>query len=329
MPFITVVIPAYNHERFIGDALESVLFQTIQDWELIVVDDGSTDATALVVQQYRDSRFRLLRQTNSGAPSALNRGINEAKGKWIAFLNSDDRFHANKLERHLQAHQSNPNIEASASRVRYIDASGIPKNSYSYYTLRYRSMIRKASYAHSLFASLVLENHLITTSCLFAKRDALLEVGGFADFRYVHDWFMFLSLASRGKFVVIEEELSDYRRHAGNTIKEDDITGQIEDNLALAWQISTYLEQNPADEEVGVVFSNLSRNIRVDFELLSLLALWRLHNGGQALSSKGIIQAQSEWFRRHCYQIVQRKRMRGSFRRLLQNVALLKEIWRK
>jgi len=328
MPFITVVIPAFNHERFIAEAIESVLGQTIRDWELIVVDDGSTDGTANIVRQYEDPRISLLRQSNSGAHAALNRGINEAKGHWIAFLNSDDRFRPDKLERHLQAHEADPHLEASASRVRYIGSSGAPVKGYSYYALRYRSMRRMARRAHSLFSSLVAENHLITTSSLFAKRDTLLEVGGFADFRYIHDWSMFLSLAARRKFVVIEEELSDYRRHVGNTIREDDATGQIEDNIALAWQISTFMEHDPSEDEVNAVFLDLNRNPRVDFELFSLLSLWRLRSAGEVSSVTALLGGQNEWLLQHCYDKVYRRRIRNYVRRLVQKIRLLGEIWR-
>lgn len=326
MPLVTVVIPAYNHEHFIGEAVESVLCQTVDDWEMIVVDDGSTDGTNDIVRQYSDQRLRLIRQPNFGAHAALNRGITEARGEWIAFLNSDDRFRRDKLECHLQIHGAAPDIEASASRVRYIDELGVPLARYSYYSVRYRSMRRVASRAPSLFLSLMISNHLITTSSLFVRRSTLFEVGGFAGFRYVHDWFMFLSLAARQKFVVIEDDLSDYRRHQGNTIREDDVRGQIEDNLALAWQVSVFMEKHKNSVELREVFMALRQNPRVDFELLWLFGLLRLSNSEDISQYLGLFRGQDDPLLRTCYKKIQRKSIRKAIRRLRQKIDTTKEL---
>ena len=325
MPLVSVVIPAYNHARFVGDALESVLRQTVRDWEMIVIDDGSTDGTADIVQRYKDPRLRLLRQPNSGAHAALNRGIAEAKGSWISFLNSDDRFLPHKLERHLHVHAARPGLEASASRVRYINVSGQPFSKYSYYAARYRSMRRNSSQSSSLFSSLLVANHLITTSSLFAKRSALLDMGGFVGLRYVHDWFMFLSLASRQKFAVIEEELTDYRRHGGNTIREDDATGQIEDNMVLAWQVSAYMQQHPSGDQLRDIFMALRHNSRVDFELFSFFVLWRAYSKGDA-GALDLLKGQDAWLLEYASRETRRRRVRRKARRFFQQIGLIGEM---
>jgi len=100
MPKVTVVIPTYNRADLIGGTLESVREQTFADWECIVVDDGSTDGTEEVVQQFaeQDERFHYVRQPNAGVCVARNRGISLARGKYVAFLDSDDHFAPNKLE---------------------------------------------------------------------------------------------------------------------------------------------------------------------------------------------------------------------------------------
>ncbi len=326
-PLVTVVIPAYNHARFVGEAVESVLRQTVNDWEMIVVDDGSTDGTADVVQHCKDHRLRFLRQPHAGAHAALNRGISEAKGVWIAFLNSDDRFLPHKLERHLHVHDQHPGLESSASRVRYIDESGEPFAKYSYYAARYRSMKRQSSQASSLFSSLLAANHLISTSSLFAKRSVLMDTGGFVALRYVHDWFMFLSLASRQTFTVIEEELTDYRRHGGNTIREDDAAGQIEDNMALAWQVSAYLEQQPASmDALRDVFTALKQNSRVDFELFSLFGLWRVYSAQGHMGAFDRLEGQDAWMLDYCVRQLRKKRVRRAMRKKKKKIALMGEM---
>ncbi len=99
-PAVSVVIPAYNRAYCVADAVESVLGQTFKDFEIIAIDDGSTDGTDNVLKKF-GSRLRLIRQENRGVSSARNRGVRAARGKWVAFLDSDDQWHSDKLERQL------------------------------------------------------------------------------------------------------------------------------------------------------------------------------------------------------------------------------------
>ena len=100
-PLISVVIPAYNHEKFIGAAIDSVLGQTVADFELIVIDDGSTDGTAAVVQKYDDPRLSFYHQENQDAFNTINRGLGMARGRYISILNSDDVYTTDRFARIL------------------------------------------------------------------------------------------------------------------------------------------------------------------------------------------------------------------------------------
>lgn len=105
-PLVSVIMPSFNAERFIAEAIDSVLSQTVEDWELIIVDDASTDATATIAAGYqrRDPRIRLLAQTtNRGAASARNRGLDAARGKLIAFIDSDDIWYPDKTAKQIAA----------------------------------------------------------------------------------------------------------------------------------------------------------------------------------------------------------------------------------
>lgn len=109
-PYFSVVIPVYNRAHSIGVALRSVLAQTFQDFEVIVVDDGSTDDLASAVAQIGDDRIRLIRQENSGANVARNRGIDNARGTYVALLDSDDEFLPHHLSAAAEVHRRDPDV---------------------------------------------------------------------------------------------------------------------------------------------------------------------------------------------------------------------------
>jgi glycosyltransferase involved in cell wall biosynthesis len=278
IPLVSVVIPSYNHERYIGEAVESVLAQSISDFEIIVVDDGSSDDSVNVVKKFDDSRIKLFSQNNNGAHQALNNGVALASAPWIAILNSDDRFRSDKLEKHLALHARHPQFEASVSRVRYITESGASAKKDGYLAVRYGKYRRISTQHDSLFVSLLKVNHLITTSSLFLNREAFQLIGGFIPLRYVHDWFMFLTLAQRGHLHIIEEELTDYRRHSGNTIVENDERGRIEDNFVIEWQLFETLKSDEPLISMEDALCILSQNRRVNYELIFLFQIWRQLN---------------------------------------------------
>ena len=105
---VSIVMPSYNTAEYIGASIESVLAQTYTEWELLIVDDCSTDQTDAVVASFRDERIRYFKnETNSGAAVSRNRALREAKGRWIAFLDSDDLWHPEKLEKQISFMEHN------------------------------------------------------------------------------------------------------------------------------------------------------------------------------------------------------------------------------
>ena len=109
MPEISVIIPTFNYGKYIERAIDSILTQTYQDFEIIVVDDGSTDNTKEIIRSKKSDKIRYFYQENKGAPAARNKGIVESKGKYIAFLDADDEWLPTKLEKQVDKFQKSSN----------------------------------------------------------------------------------------------------------------------------------------------------------------------------------------------------------------------------
>jgi glycosyltransferase involved in cell wall biosynthesis len=126
---ISVVIPCYNSEEYVGRAIESVLRQTFNDYEIILVDNGSTDNTLSILESYKNkysSRVKVLQEPKKGAPAARNKGLNEAKGEWIQFLDSDDELLPQKLEEQMKAaRHSGADLIIGFSYKHYVNRSGV------------------------------------------------------------------------------------------------------------------------------------------------------------------------------------------------------------
>ena len=126
MPHVSVVIPLFDTERYIGAAIESVLAQTFADFELIVIDDGSRDLGPAIARSFGDARVRVVTQTNRGLAGARNSGIRESRGDLVALLDADDRYTPEKLARHVAQLAAHPDLGVSFSASRLIDADGHP-----------------------------------------------------------------------------------------------------------------------------------------------------------------------------------------------------------
>ncbi|OKH34565.1 glucosyl transferase [Calothrix sp. HK-06] len=130
MKKVSVIIPVYNAERYVAATIESVLSQTYENFEIIIVDDGSPDNSIEVCQKFTDSRIRIIRQKNRGLPGARNTGIRHAKGDYLAFLDADDIWLPTKLEKHVYHLNSSPTVGISFCYSSFINQQGNPTGLY-------------------------------------------------------------------------------------------------------------------------------------------------------------------------------------------------------
>lgn len=126
MPAISVVMPVFNVESYLAQAIRSVLEQSFTDFELLIVDDGSTDASLSIAKGFNDPRIKLIHQNNRGLAGARNTGIRNARGRLIAFIDSDDQWAVDKLARHVAHLDANPEVGVSYCQSGFIDEAGRP-----------------------------------------------------------------------------------------------------------------------------------------------------------------------------------------------------------
>jgi glycosyltransferase involved in cell wall biosynthesis len=219
-PLVTVVLPAYNHARYVAEAIASVDAQTYANLELVVIDDGSTDATAAAVADCLAAfarPVRFIQRANRGAPATLNEGAALARGQYLAFLNSDDRYAPERIA---------ILVDAIARRARpwgfslissaFGDADSPPADGAVDILQKQRNFLGTQPPSFTL----VEYNVAVSSGNLFVECDFFRSLGGFRDYRYNHDWDFCLRAAAAAEPVIIERPLYFYRVHAGNTIAE-------------------------------------------------------------------------------------------------------------
>jgi len=200
VPLVSVVVPAYNAERTLKASVDSALAQDFHDFEIIVVNDGSTDSTKAILAAY-DSRIQVIDQKNRGAPAARNAGVRAARGKFIAFLDSDDLWSPDKLTQNVRALEHNPTASMVFSNCRGLRADGTSSTYYSY------------DGAPSL-DQMLDKGFEAVPSAVTMRRDVFEACGGF-DERFVPNyfedlWLWFLA-RERGEFEYIPKELTTLR----------------------------------------------------------------------------------------------------------------------
>ncbi len=219
MSKVSVIMPSYNHVRYIGMAIDSVLSQTLEDIELIIIDDGSTDGTQEVLRGIRDERVRcVLRERNVGAAQGSNEGIAMARSPYIAMISSDDLFFPTKLQRQLSVLMADAGVAAVFCRPAIIDEAG-REFAVGSHRLHYE-FLTGTWQRPELLRQLFLHGNFLCHPSILVRREIYDRVGHYdvrlsslGDF----DMWMRIAVACPGAFVVLDEPLMAFRSHAGNT----------------------------------------------------------------------------------------------------------------
>ena len=243
MPLVSVVMPVYNTELYLAEAIESILAQTFTDFELIIVDDASQDGSTEIMREYqrRDERVRTLRQArNMGVSHARNRGIDAARGQVIAFMDSDDVSLPTRLEKQFRYLQENPEVGAVGVRSKMVN-----------YDLTSLISIRAGPCQHAPIALSLFSGatSLVGGSAMF-RHQPLRAVGGFAaELRYgeEEDLFIRLLLQARIRYANLPETLYLQRQHDSNKSADSEPVAARQNDADIRRCVQPLWEDAPDD----------------------------------------------------------------------------------
>ena len=213
-PIISIIMPAYNAESFIAGSIESVINQTYRNWELLIINDGSTDRTQTIAENYseKDNRIKVINQPNKRLGGARNTGIKNSSGEWIAFLDSDDLWASNKLQRQLE------------EAFRHSGASVIYSNGYIFNGDNLKDLVtyptKSGSFSANDMYQMEYQANYIPVLAVLVKKELVDRIGYQEErifFYGCEDWDFWLRAAKlNAVFLGLEDYLFFYRRHGAN-----------------------------------------------------------------------------------------------------------------
>lgn len=211
-PLVSVVIPSYNYSKYIGKTIESVLEQTFEDLELIIIDDGSPDNSVEIIKdkiaQYADRDITFIHRENRGICRTLNEGLHTAKGKYFSYVGSDDFWHPQKLEKQLAAFETaNEKLAASYTDSYIIDAGDKIIDRFG----------RQYDYqSGDIYGDLMWMRYHPASPTNFFIKEALTSIGGFNEKYAIEDKDLWIKIARKYEVIYLSEPLAYYRVHGKN-----------------------------------------------------------------------------------------------------------------
>ncbi len=255
-------MPVYNRENLINFSVKSILNQTFTDFEFIIVNDGSTDKTAEIIEHFNDKRIKLIHnKENSGIVFSRNRGIENASGKYIAMFDSDDIAYSTKNEEQINFLEQNPDFGMVGTWAKFIDDNGNQTG---------KSWKLPAS-ADNIPAMMLFRNYFVQASVV-ARRNALPEHLYSTGYDIVEDSKMWFEISLKHKVWNLQKYLLDYRIHTGNVTNTGN-DKQMRHSRKLFKYIFNHLEIEPTEKELDAHFL-----IKNDKKIKSILELKEIEN---------------------------------------------------
>lgn len=244
---ISIVTASYNYEKYIKETIHSILNQTYKDWEMIIVDDCSTDNSVDIIKSYNDDRIKLfVNEKNLGLKETLKRGIKEASSEWIAFLESDDVLAPDYLEKKVEIIKKYPDINLIFNDCEFFGDDERVK-AFEHALKKTRDLLKNQSYPKNMFYDFYQSNKIFTFSSVTAKRRDLQKVNFNQKLDYLIDWHLWVQLASLGKFYYMPEKLTKWRLHNNSYINSSTYKSPVD------LQTASYLEVFKAKKDISIL----------------------------------------------------------------------------
>jgi len=259
MPEISTIITSYNHAEYVGIAIDSALSQTFKDIEVIVVDDGSTDNSQDIISKIKDPRLTFIPLKENRREHPRNLALSLAKGKYVAFLNSDDAWEPSKLEKQLSYMENNSNVAGCFTRVKNINAKGNEM-----FSLHSNENCRSR---FEWLKRLFLKGNCFCLSSAVVRNSALSKTGVFCPSLFLlSDFDLWLRLAGIADLHIIEESLTKRRKLGGKNLSTILRSMKMLKNFEHARALSRYADV-PISNDAHLIFSD---KIKTDGSLASI-----------------------------------------------------------
>ena len=225
-PFVSVVMPVYNNAKYLREAIESILKQTFQNFEFIIINDGSTDMSPEILKEYenKDSRIKIINQPNSGIGAAINKGLFEAKGEWVFRMDGDDVALPHRFAVQIGKIKKNPSLALLGGWCQQINSQGIPLK-INKYPANHDALVRRLETHRPFFPH--------PTACF--RRHVVMQLGGYRErFRQAQDTDLWLRLVGIGEFACCEDVVLQLRKHEDNV---SNLQGHLQQSRSVAARI--------------------------------------------------------------------------------------------
>ena len=259
---VTVLMAAYNGARYLKDAIDSILNQTFKDFEILIIDDGSTDQSAEIVQSYKDPRIRFLRnEQNMGIVVTRNRGIKEMRGEYLAILDCDDVSPPKRLEKEFNFLKKNPSFGLVGGKTRFIDQNGLSTG----VILNYDSLPER-------LPAMLLFTNCFSNSAVMIRTSAL-PPDGYRDFGGASDYDLMTRIAKKWRLKNLPQTMLKYRTHDKNMTL---VSGQQqnEQSIQIVKNQLADLKIFPSDEEFLIHQTNFACQDKNPLEFLCQRGAW-------------------------------------------------------
>lgn len=244
---ISIITASYNYENYIKETVQSVLSQTYNDWEMIIVDDCSTDNSIDVIKSYNDNRIKLfVNENNLGLKETLKRGIKEASSDWIVFLESDDVLAPDYLAKKVEIAQKYNDINLIFNDCEFFGDEERVK-AFEHALKKTRSLLQNQSYPKKMLYDFYQSNKIFTFSSVMAKRSHLLKINFNPKLDYLIDWHLWIQLSSLGKFYYLPEKLTKWRLHKNSYINSSTYKSPFD------LQAASYIEVFKSKKDIGIL----------------------------------------------------------------------------